>query len=121
MRLWHEALIPKLSRQHLLGQHRECCALRGMGWGKRHSVVNYVFDYNPYKLYLYHLKIISEMQARGYKPDMLWLNPLYRGKKCEPHLKLTACDFGPSTVYPEHNNRYYKECIDNLAEKGYFI
>lgn len=29
MRLWHEALIKKLPRQQLLGQHRECCALRG--------------------------------------------------------------------------------------------
>lgn len=33
MRLWHEVLIPKLPRQQLLGQHRECCALRGKGWG----------------------------------------------------------------------------------------
>ena len=29
MRLWHQALISKLPRQQLLGQHRECCALRG--------------------------------------------------------------------------------------------
>ena len=29
MRLWHEALIPQLPRPQLLGQHRECCALRG--------------------------------------------------------------------------------------------
>ena len=29
MRLWHQALIPKLPRPQLLGQHRECCALRG--------------------------------------------------------------------------------------------
>ena len=39
MRLWHEALISKLPRQQLLGQHRECCALRGAGWGRKHSVV----------------------------------------------------------------------------------
>ena len=32
MRLWHQALISKLPRQQLLGQHRECCALRGKGW-----------------------------------------------------------------------------------------
>ena len=31
MRLWHQALIPYLPRQQLLGQHRECCALRGKG------------------------------------------------------------------------------------------
>ena len=32
MRLWHQDLIPKLPRPQLLGQHRECCALRGNGW-----------------------------------------------------------------------------------------
>lgn len=37
MRLWHEELISKLPRQQLLGQHRECCALRGNGWGKKHA------------------------------------------------------------------------------------
>ena len=31
MRLWHEQMIPKLQKNQLLGQHRECCALRGMG------------------------------------------------------------------------------------------
>ncbi len=51
MRLWHQALIDKLPRQQLLGQHRECAALRGKGWGKPHSVVNYVFEHSPYKLY----------------------------------------------------------------------
>lgn len=31
MRLWHEAMITHLPRQQLLGQHRECAALRGNG------------------------------------------------------------------------------------------
>ncbi|HEL0091716.1 TPA: hypothetical protein TT920_002046, partial [Streptococcus equi subsp. zooepidemicus] len=54
MRLWHQDLISKLPRPQLLGQHRECCALRGNGWGKKHATVNYVFDYSPYRLYAYH-------------------------------------------------------------------
>ena len=60
MRLWHQALIDKLPRQQLLGQHRECAALRGKGWGKPHSVVNYVFEHSPYKLYAYH-RLIMEL------------------------------------------------------------
>ena len=67
MRLWHQDLIPKLPRPQLLGQHRECCALRGNGWGKKHATVNYVFDYSPYRLYAYHRLIMEEMTARGYK------------------------------------------------------
>lgn len=32
MRLWPLAILDQLPRQQLLGQHRECCALRGKGW-----------------------------------------------------------------------------------------
>lgn len=31
MRLWNEEIIPLLPKNQLLGQHRECCALRGNG------------------------------------------------------------------------------------------
>lgn len=34
MRLWHEDLIGKLPRPQLLGQHRECCALREKWMGQ---------------------------------------------------------------------------------------
>ena len=64
MRLWHQDLITQLPRPQLLGQHRECCALRGNGWGKKHATVNYVFDYSPYRLYAYHRLIMKEMTAR---------------------------------------------------------
>lgn len=65
MRLWHQALIPKLPRPQLLGQHRECCALRGNGWGKKHATVDYVFTHSPYLLYCYHELIMEEMSKRG--------------------------------------------------------
>ena len=67
MRLWHHALIPKLPRPQLLGQHRECCALRGNGWGKKHATVDYVFAHSPYLLYRYHELIMEEMSKRGYR------------------------------------------------------
>ena len=59
MRLWHQTLIPLLPRAQLLGQHRECAALRGAGWGRPHATVNYVFTHSPYKLYLYHALIME--------------------------------------------------------------
>lgn len=88
MRLWHENLIKKLPRQQLLGQHRECCALRGKGWGKPHATVNYVFQYSPYKLYQYHQHVIEEMLNRGYQPDLIWTNPCYRGQSLPPYAHL---------------------------------
>ncbi|GAA0599199.1 TIGR02328 family protein [Virgibacillus siamensis] len=123
MRLWHEKLLSELPRQQLLGQHRECCALRGNAWGKNHTTVNYVFSYSPYKLYLYHMIVINEMKQRGYKNDPLWENPSYRGKTCPPYkdeqLK-EACNKhdGNSPIYPEHNGEYLQECINNLNAKG---
>ena len=54
MRFWHEILIAQLPRPQLLGQHRECCALRGNGWGRKHATVDYVFTHSPYRLYAYH-------------------------------------------------------------------
>ncbi|WP_235838937.1 pyrimidine dimer DNA glycosylase/endonuclease V [Desulfosporosinus metallidurans] len=46
MRLWHQDLLPILPRAQILGQHRECCALRGKGWGRKHSTVDYVFSHS---------------------------------------------------------------------------
>ncbi|HET7578420.1 MAG TPA: TIGR02328 family protein [Bacillales bacterium] len=121
MRLWHESLIPQLPRQQLLGQHRECCALRGRGWGKPHATVNYVFEYAPERLFRYHLKVIQEMKNRGYHVDPLWEEPFYRGKQCPPYRKQNFYDneaLGGGRIYPEHNEEYLKECLENLHEKG---
>lgn len=120
MRLWHEDLISKLPRQQLLGQHREIAALRGNGWGKKHSTVDYAFKYPPYKLYQFHLLVMNEMICRGYKPNENWFNPNYRGAHCEPYNNLEEI---PNTypIYPEHNDIYLKECINNLKTKGISI
>lgn len=117
MRLWHVDLIEYLPRQQLLGQHRECCALRGKGWGRPHATVNYVFQYHPRMLYQYHLLVMNEMKRRGYQVDERWLDELYRGKLlgyanyCNPCEKVFA-------KYPEHDQKYFAECIDNLKNKG---
>ena len=126
MRLWHEELIPYLPRQQLLGQHRECCALRGAGWGKPHSTVNYVFEHPKEWLFCYHIKVMAEMLNRGYHPSLEWLDMRYQGKRLpyieyakenfpnilELHIKLEG------QVYPEHNEEYLEECIANLRSKG---
>lgn len=124
MRLWHESLLPYLPRQQLLGQHRECCALRGLGWGKPHSVVNYVFEHPLEWLWAYHMKVMREMSRRGYTPNQNWKSPFYRGSSSEP--KNEVLYFGEALaklsqdvlVYPEHNDQYLQECLDNLRGKG---
>ncbi|MGM0172723.1 TIGR02328 family protein [Enterococcus sp. DIV0800] len=120
MRLWHEALIPALPRQQLLGQHREVAALRGKGWGKKHATVDYVFTHPYYKLYQFHLLVLEEMKRRGYKPDSLWFDPLYRGKNLSPLVAIQPLAL-TRPIYPEHNEDYLTECLLNLAQKGIFL
>ena len=116
MRLWHKDLISVLPRQQLLGQHRECCALRGKGWGKNHATVNYVFTHPFSWLFGYHLRVMSEMMVRGYRVGMEWYNPYYRGKQigCDHLMQIDPY----WQAYPEHNDAYLHECRENLRGKG---
>lgn len=127
MRLWHAKLIPYLPRQQLLGQHRECCALRGKGWGKKHSVVDYVFTYAPDELVAYHKLVMDEMERRGYHPDRTWDDPCWRGSiigKEEGWSYQQTVDaiynaaLGGEMVYDEHDDAYLQECLENLKGKG---
>lgn len=72
----------------------------------------------------YHLRVMREMEKRGYKPDSVWYNLGYRGKLCEPYIfgykefiYLKPYDLN----YQEHNDEYLQECLDNLKEKGIVI
>ena len=107
MRLWHQELIAKLPRQQLLGQHRECCALRGKG-------------YSPYRLFKYHELIMQEMAERGYRVSPEWLDKEYRGKQMPAYDKLEVEKL-PVIIYPEHDTAYLQECLDNLKQKGIII
>lgn len=117
MRLWHQKLISKLPRQQLLGQHRELAALRGNGWGRPHATVNYVFKYSPYKLYQFHVLVLMEMEKRGYHPADKWYDAMYRGLNCEAYKELLPVSLS-TPIYPEHNDEYLNECLQNLKSKG---
>jgi uncharacterized protein (TIGR02328 family) len=122
MRLWHIDLLPDLPRQQILGQHREVCALRGKGWGKKHSTVDYVFQYSYWKLFFYHLKVMQEMEHRGYNPDPIWKNAYWRGNAIGQDLsEFTKPPVVMETRYPEHNEVYKAECVANLIGKGIYL
>lgn len=146
MRLWHQFLIPYLDDKRLLGQYRECCALRGKGWGKKHSVVDYVFKYDLGRLYQYHCTVMYTMSRRLMQPDMKWYLRTYRGKSLPQATlvetgsyvyhyvyhnrlieKLPFKQFISAMkndkdrclmIYPEHDLAYLKECLLNLKSKG---
>lgn len=122
MRLWHQSLIRKLPSPQLLGQHRECCALRGNAWAKKHSVVDYVFAHEPELLVAYHHILMHEMKRRGYRIELLWWDCCYRGKNSLPWAEFSEDIYQNALVrpfvYEEHDTDYYKECILNLKSKG---
>ena len=120
MRLWHQSLIPYLPSRQILGQHRECCALRGKGWGRKQSSVRYVFNYSPLYLVCYHKLVMEEMHRRGYKPNQNWENPSYRGKTLGFDYSFELRDecVREGNIYPEHNDQYLKECYINLCTKN---
>lgn len=123
MRLWHVDLLPKLPKQWLMGQHRECCALRGKGWGRKHSTVNYVFKYSYISLYLYHRKVMEQLEKLNVKIDRKWFYSQYRGKNLgyAKSEDLPGNNILYTQPYPEHNDEYLEECIENLKRKGVII
>ena len=121
MRLWHEALLPFLPRAQLLGQHRECCALRGLAWGKKHAVVDYVFLHPREWLAAYHFLVMEEMAGRGYHCEDRWKNAGYRGRHCpafDADAALVEERLRRRPVYTEHDGAYLQSCLDNLKDKG---
>ena len=130
MRLWAQQLIPYLDRQRLLSQHRECAALRGKGWGRKHATVDYVF-HSPYAtahLVAYHGLVMDEMKRRGYHPDETWYDCDYRGTTlgtedawCDlewaQYLHEKASISKDIIYWQHHNDEYLKECIALLKEK----
>jgi uncharacterized protein (TIGR02328 family) len=123
MRLWHQDLLPHLPGMQLNGQHRECCALRGLGWNRPHSTVNYVFLHNPALLSRYHIEVMKEKKRRGHAwTDYRWLDPLFRGDRSDPwdlHIfDLELFTKLEGKVYAEHDEEYLQECLMNLKVKG---
>ena len=94
--------------------------MRGNGWGKKHSTVDYAWNYGPVVLAMYHQLIIKEMKRRGMKPDEAWTDLRYRGKYCTPYESCPRLLY-TRPLYREHNGRYLEECLANLEEKGHNI
>lgn len=109
MRLWHYKLIPVLPNKMLASQWRECIAIKRQ-WEKgtlKHRLVKYVENYDKAIFNNYVHQVITEMDSRHIKYQSKLLKEInWFGKnKCEPQ------------DYPEHNERYLKQCYYNLEEK----
>jgi uncharacterized protein (TIGR02328 family) len=128
MRLWHEDLIPKLPDNQIGGQWRECIALLGNGWGKKHKTVNYVFDNDTSLLIAYTMKVYMEMIARGRNANQDLIKEAMKKRGLSDVDIASKIDLAQvistikksigDTIYLEHNDSYLQECLDNLKKKG---
>lgn len=111
MRLWHYKLIPVLPNKMLISQWRECIAIKRQ-WEKgtlKHKLVSYVLDYDKEIFVGYVLTLISEFKNRKIK---------YKSELLMELVDFASNDSFVIKTYPEHNNKYLKQCYYNLQEKA---
>lgn len=63
------------------------------------------------------------MLKRGYRPNAILINKALKKRHGEEiALRIRneglALAWDKKIIYPEHNKKYYKECIENLKAKG---
>lgn len=113
MRLWHYKLIPVLPDKMLISQWRECIAIKRQ-WEKgtlKHRLVSYVMDYDKEYFLNYTEMLLAEMIMRHIKFKIIYYQEIR--KFCLNNNFPTI-----NKHYPEHNNRYLKQCYYNLQEKA---
>lgn len=115
MRLWHDMLIPILPNKMLISQWRECIAIKRQ-WEKgtlKHRLVSYVMEHNKEHFMQYVAKIDVEMTIRRIKHQDKYYNEIL--DFCEEDIDEDG-EY-KQIPYPEHNDRYLKQCYYNLQEK----
>ena len=112
MRLWDYRLIPVLPNAMLISQWRECIAIKRQ-WEKgtlKHRLVSYVMDYDKKMFLNYVCHVETEMKHRKINYQQKYLFEIK--DFCKYPLLLSG------EHYPEHNDRYLKQCYYNLQEKA---
>ena len=112
MRLWNYRLLKVLPNRFIVSQWRECIAIKRQ-WEKgtlKHRLVSYVMDYDRSSFYRYVESVRDELWERNIKIQHKYFDEIRQF--CEEN------DNAMYELYPEHNDRYLKQCLYNLQEKA---
>lgn len=115
LRLWHYELIPVLPKEMLISQWRECIAIKRQ-WEKgtlKHRLVSYVMNYDKKMFLAYFYRIKRELENRKIKYQIKYFTEIYDFCSNKPYTDLILDGLN----YPQHNDRYLKQCYYNLQEK----
>ena len=110
IRLWHYELLKVLPDKLIVAEWRECIAIKRQ-WEKgslTHRLDGYVKDYDKQYFCKYVDYLIDEMDIRDIKYKQKYYDEIY--SFCDGNITAYDC-------YPEHNDRYLKQCYYNLQEK----
>ena len=117
MRLWHYKLIPVLPKEMLVSEWRECIAIKRQ-WEKgtlKHRLVSYVMNYDRAYFFKYFIAIAYEMIDRNIKFNTNFATEMQ--DFCHTNIADLKYKYSENLAYPEHNDRYLKQCFYNLQEK----
>lgn len=110
MRLWHTSLLEHLPRTQLLAQWRELNSIYVKQ--DKHILINFIYEYDKYDLWLYSTKVIEEIKRRNYKIKSFEKYETYFNN-VEKFKWLYGYD-----VFIKHMNKIYLViCCYNLYEK----
>lgn len=112
MRLWHRELVPVLPKEMLVSQWRECIAIKRQ-WEKgtlKHRLVSYVMEHDRRCFETYVMTVVISLIMRDIKfQEKYWFEILDFCKTSKAPYNIDP--------YPEHNDRYLRQCYYNLQEK----
>lgn len=111
IRLWHYKLLKVLPDKFIVAQWRECIAIKKQ-WEKgilKHRLVSYVMEHDRSFFFRYVENVRDEMCDRCINFQNKYFIEIM--EFCENN------DNKVYDLYPEHNNRYLKQCYYNLQEK----
>lgn len=107
MRLWHYKLLPFLPKSQLLAQWRELNSI--FKNQPKHILINYIYEYSKYDLYIYANLVITEMENRGYRIKSIENYKRYFGEEDFVYI---------DDPFPDHHDdEYLAICYFNLLEK----
>lgn len=113
MRLWHYKLISALPNAQLKAMRYEIGDMAKQYPNIKHRLVAYVNDQDIQYLLNYFIRVVDEFDRRGIKHKADYDDNIYHivdQKKKNMFVSLNL-------FYPEHNDRYLKQCYYNLQEK----
>lgn len=116
MRLWDYRLLKVLPDRFIVAQWRECIAIKRQ-WEKgtlKYRLVSYVMKYDKFLFRNYCNKVYEEMKKRNINCSFKIHQELDKFGEISGY-KLLTLDI---IAYPEHNDRYLKQCYYNLQEKA---